>query len=89
MARKRTEVIDEDGNALPPPEPGSPVAAVIYLLEYGRLRGFRIGPTVQVDGVIVQVADLRQQMQMQKAQAEGSPDIEPGSDMALILGSEG
>lgn len=85
MARKRDEVIDEDGNALPPPEPGSPVAMIIYLLEYGRKRGFKIGPRVQVGDAVAEVLDLRQQIQVSKAQRSEAPDIVPGSDMDVLL----
>lgn len=87
MARK-TEIIDDDGNALPPPEPGSPVAQIIYLLEYARTRGFRIGPQVQVGDTIVQVLDLRQAKAMQQTE-DAIPDLDPDSDMALILRPEG
>jgi hypothetical protein len=52
---------DEDGNILPALDPSSGVAQIITLLEYGRKRGFRIGPTVQVGDVIVQVKDLKQE----------------------------
>jgi hypothetical protein len=87
MSKRRTEVIDPEGNTMPPPEPGTPMAQAIYLLEYGRLRGFRIGPTIQIGDVILQVSDLRQQVQVQKAQkADAPPDIEEGSDMAVLLG---
>lgn len=90
MARKKTEVIDDDGNEWAPPEPGTPIAHVIYLLEYGRKRGFRIGPTVQVGDTIVQVADLRQQAAISSAHSKDEPEIHPGSDMAVLLGgSEG
>lgn len=58
--KKRDEVVDDDGNVIPPPLVGSDVAQLIYLLEYGRKRGFKIGPTVQVGDVIAQVTDLRQ-----------------------------
>ena len=85
MARKRHEVIDDDGNALPPPEPGSPVAQIIYLLEYGRLRGFRIGPRVQIGDAVAEVLDLRQQIQITKAQKDEHRDIVPGSDMDVVL----
>lgn len=84
--RKRDEVIDDDGNVLLPPEPGSPVAQIIYLLEYGRKRGFRIGPRVQVGDTVAEVLDLRQQIQISKAQKDGMPDILPGSDMDVLLG---
>jgi hypothetical protein len=85
MARKH-EIIDDDGNALPPPAPDTDVALIIYLLEYGRKRGFRIGPTLKVGETVLQVADLRQ---AQQSASEGSvPDIEPGSDMATLLGGD-
>lgn len=51
---------DEDGNAVPVPPAESDLAQLIQLLEYGRKRGFRIGPTVQIGKLTVQVADLRQ-----------------------------
>ena len=51
---------DEDGNAVPLPPDESDLAQLIQLLEYGRRRGFRIGPTVQIGKLTVQVADLRQ-----------------------------
>ncbi len=59
MAIKRNVPIDDDGNVLPPPPPDSDVGQAIYLLEYGRLRGFRLGPTIQIGSVILQVQDLR------------------------------
>ncbi len=86
MARSKTEIIDEHGNVLPPPEPGSPVANVIYLLEYGRKRGFCVGPTIQVGDTIVQVRDLRQEAQMKKDSS--APELEPGSDMSVLLGGD-
>ncbi len=83
-SKRRDEVIDEDGNVLPPPEPGSPVGQLIYLMEYARKRGFQIGPNVQVDGVIVQVRDLRQAAQQQHTD-EGDRDLAPGSDMHTLF----
>lgn len=88
--RKRDEVLDEDGNALQPPEPGTDAANAIYLLEYARKRGFRLGGTLKVGSIEMQVLDLRQQMQLSSMQKEQYTDLEPGSDMALVLGgSEG
>ncbi len=88
MARKKTEIIDDDGNELAPPEPGSPIANIIYLLEYGRRRGFRIGPTVQVNDVIVQVSDLRQENEAAR-QVRGPASLEDDPDMAVLLGGQG
>lgn len=51
---------DDDGNPLALPDAASDVAQLIYLLEWARIRGFRVGPTIQVNNLIVQVSDLRQ-----------------------------
>lgn len=88
MSSKKREVIDEEGNVMAPPEPGSPVAQIIYLLEYGRRYGFRIGPRVQVGDTIAEVLDLRQQIQVSKAQNDRLPDLVPGTDMHTLLNSE-
>jgi len=61
MARaKRTEHADEDEKppaALPTDQNCD---HLMRLLSWGRANGYRIGPTVQVGDVIVQVADIRQ-----------------------------
>ena len=88
--RNKHEVVDEDGNVLPPPEPGTDAANAIYLLEYARKRGFRLGPVIRVGAIEMQVLDLRQQMQLGSMQKDQYRDLEPGSDMALVMGeSEG
>lgn len=51
---------DDDGNPLALPAADSDVGQLIYLLEWARLRGFRVGPMIQVGDLIVQVQDLRQ-----------------------------
>lgn len=51
---------DDDGNPIPQPAPASDLADLIQLLEYGRVKGFRIGPTVRVGKIVVSVRDLRQ-----------------------------
>lgn len=88
MGRKRDEVLDDDGNVLPVPGPESgDVEKAIYLLEYARLRGFRIGPTLKVGAIVTQVRDLRQEEKMSHDQRDAlAPDLVPGSDMALLLG---
>lgn len=86
---RNTEILDDDGNVLTPPEPGSDAANAIYLLEYARKRGFRVGPTLKIGDVVMQVRDLRQETQMSQSQREEAPDLEPGSDMALLLMPEG
>lgn len=55
---KKPEAIDESGNRIEY-DPTSDVGQLITLLEYCRARGFQIGPTVQVNSVIVQVKDLK------------------------------
>lgn len=52
---------DENGNDLPELDPHGDMAKLVFLLEYARKRGFRVGPTVQIGELIVQVRDLRQQ----------------------------
>lgn len=84
--RKRDDIVDEDGNLIPPPDPNSPIGQIVWLMEYGRKRGFRIGPRVQVGDTIAEVLDLRQQLQVSKAQRGDAPDLAPGSDMAVLLG---
>lgn len=51
---------DDDGNPVPLPADGSDLAQLIQLLEYARVRGFRVGPLIQIGGIAVQVRDLRQ-----------------------------
>ena len=51
---------DVDGNPLVSPTGDSDVGRLVYLLEWARRRGFRIGPTVRVGTLILQVQDLRQ-----------------------------
>lgn len=52
-------VHDEAGNVIAI-DPVSSVGQLVALLEYGRARGYRIGPLVKLDGLTVQVQDLRQ-----------------------------
>jgi hypothetical protein len=51
---------DDEGGELPVAPRDSDVGQLIYLLEWARIRGFRVGPTVQVGELIVQITDLRQ-----------------------------
>lgn len=58
--RKQRPFADDDGNIINVPPPDSPVAHIVFLLEYARQRGFQIGPHVQIGDVKIQVTDLRQ-----------------------------
>lgn len=64
---------DEDGNLLGVPPAETPVGQLIYLIEWCRLRGVRLGPTVQIGELVVQVRDLRQNEQDRAAQAPDDP----------------
>lgn len=89
--RSKHEVIDDDGNVMPVPGPeASDVEKAIYLLEYARLRSFRIGPTLKVGDIVMHVRDIRQESQMTKDQKEARPpDLIPGTDMHTLLGDGG
>lgn len=83
---KSEDILDDDGNVILPPPPDSDVARLIYLMEYGRKRGFRIGPVVKIGETTVQVRDLRQERQMREH--DDAPDLEKGSDMSVLLNGE-
>lgn len=51
---------DIDGNDITAPTTSSDVGQLVYLLEWARKRGFRIGPAVRVGGLVLQIQDLRQ-----------------------------
>lgn len=51
---------DIDGNDITAPPAASDVGQLIYLLEWARRRGFRVGPAIRVGGLTLQVQDLRQ-----------------------------
>ncbi len=86
MSRKQEDILDDDGNVLPRPAPDHDVSAAIYLMEYCRTRGFQVGPTLKVGETLIQIRDLRQQAQ--QAHETARPDVEPGSDMATLLGGD-
>ncbi len=56
--RKRPPATEE-GDELPAIDPKSDVGMLVALLEWGRDRGFQLGPTIQVGAVTVQVRDMR------------------------------
>lgn len=88
MARKRVEVIDDDGNEIPMPTADHPVMAIVWLMEYGRKRGFKIGPAVKVGDCVVQVRDLRQENSVAAmASDDRGAELDPDSDMAIVLGA--
>lgn len=85
MSKK--DIIDDDGNIIAPPPADHPVRAIVWLLEYGRTRGFRIGPRIQVGDTIVECADLR--LIAKEYGGEPKPsDLEPGSPMAVLLAGD-
>lgn len=51
---------DEEGRPIGAPTSGSDVAQLTYLLEWARIRGFRVGPMIAVGGLQLQIRDLRQ-----------------------------
>lgn len=52
------------------------VVRAAWLLEWARDRGYRIGPNLQVGGVIMNVVDLRQMKDANIAQTEPEPSVE-------------
>jgi hypothetical protein len=66
---------DDDGNPLPQPAPASDLADLIQLLEYGRLKGFKIGPTIRVGKIVTTVRDLRQRDQQTAKDDTPEPSI--------------
>ena len=75
MKPTRLPDVGVDGHPLPQIDPSTDVAQLIYLLEYARARGYRVGPTIQVGGLTVQVRDLRQTEG--RAGADDPPDEGP------------
>lgn len=67
---------DEDGNPIPQRTDDPDLQSIIQLLEYGRTRGFKIGPAVRVGRITVQVRDLRQ--------TEGRPDHDEAPDAGWL-----
>jgi len=68
-------IVTEDGTEIEPPPKGSPVEQLMILLEWARVRGFQVGPGVQIDAdgsVTAQVRDLR------AATERGPADDDPG-----------
>lgn len=51
---------DIDGNDITAPPAETDVGRLVYLLEWARKRGFRIGPAIRVGSLVLQVQDLRQ-----------------------------
>lgn len=66
---------DEQGDPVPVPPAGSDLAALIQLLEYGRRKGFLIGPAIRVGSIVLQVRDLRQPEAEGHAPADPEPSI--------------
>ena len=72
----------QQGDELPAPAPGTDAADLIYLLNYCRRRGYKLGPTIQIGRIAVMVTDLRQ-----IEEADASPLAGPDDpDMELLRG---
>lgn len=80
-----TLVHDEHGNVIPI-DPTSQVGQAIQLLEYCRARDFQIGPYLKIDGLVMQVADLRQVL---KHGPRPAPDIGPWTAAGFPEGDGG
>lgn len=65
---------DEAGDPVVAPSPetavGEAVAAIKQIMEWGRKRGFQIGPEVQVGEVVIRIRDLRQAKDLAKPGAK-------------------
>jgi hypothetical protein len=85
MAKKVTEVLDDDGNVIAPPPPESPVAQAVWLLEYARKRRFAI-PKITIGEVTIFATDLDQIASAGRDAPE--PDLDDESDMAMVLRSQ-
>lgn len=72
--------LSSDGEPLVVPEPGTDVAHLIYLLEYARRRGFKVGPNVQLGSIALQVHDMRQ------IEEGDLPDEPDDPDIAMLRG---
>lgn len=59
-AAEYTVTEDDDGNPIVTPPPNADVVALVYLLTWARASGFRVGPTIRVGSLVLQVQDLRQ-----------------------------
>lgn len=51
---------DDDGDPIPQPAGDSDLAGLIQLMQYCRLKGWRLGPTIQFGRITTTIADLRQ-----------------------------
>jgi hypothetical protein len=79
---------DQEGDPVPQPAKESDLADLIQLLEYGRRKGFRVGPMVRIGKITVQVSDLRQRgsagedtiTELSIGDMVGVPDYFPGQE---------
>lgn len=73
---------DIDGNDIAAPPAATDVGQLIYLLEWARKRGFRVGPAVRVGTLVLQVQDLRQtEGSGQPGPPDPGPWVAAGHDM--------
>lgn len=76
---------DIDGNDIAAPPAETDVGRLIYLLEWARKRGFRVGPMVRCGTLILQVQDLRQ---TEGRDTPGAPDLGPWVTAGHDMGDE-
>lgn len=72
-----TPAHDEAGNVIAI-DPGSQVGQLVALLEYCRAKDYRLGPTVKIDGLVVQIEDLRQSDRFGAPKTPPDPGPWPG-----------
>jgi hypothetical protein len=72
--------LDDDGNPVPQPAADSDVRDLQQLMEWGRMKGYRIGPAVRIGKITVQIADVRQTEGRRSAE-----DDEPDDDFKTVM----
>jgi hypothetical protein len=76
---------DNTPGPVPAPGPDHPAHAALWLLERCRQRGFEVGPLLEIEGLRMQVKDLRQAKM--EGVAGGNRDEMP-DDFKMVLGQE-
>lgn len=67
---------DDDGNIIPTPSPNTDLADLIQLLEYSRVKGFRVVGPIRVGKITTTIVDTRQVATEQRAAVvDTTPDV--------------